>query len=152
MGFLGLWGGVLRVILGRRRGVDGVFCREIPGFLVWMRARRSDSAHGGHERSNWAKNFLKIFKKGVKNPKVGVREVPESGMRAPYIGCTGRFLGLEARPLAALPEVRFVQGPQLQAPAMRSQRFAPLIYIESLQATPFAHLVEVSLLVRPAIS
>lgn len=142
----------MRVSLGWRRGTDGRFCRGIPGFSGCARAWRGDSAHGGHERSNWAKNFLKIFKKGVKNPKVGVREVPESGMRAPYIGCTGRFLGLEARPLAALPEVRFVQGPQLQAPAMRSQRFAPLIYIESLQATPFAHLVEVSLLVRPAIS
>jgi len=60
VGFLGLWGGVLRVILGRRRGVDGVFCREIPGFLVWMRARRSDSAHGGRYRAVGAKKFLKI--------------------------------------------------------------------------------------------
>lgn len=37
------------------------FYREIPGFLSGARARRGDSAHGGHERANWAKNFLKIF-------------------------------------------------------------------------------------------
>lgn len=35
------------------------------------------------------KNFLKIFKKGVKNPKIGVREVPKGGPRAPYIGPAG---------------------------------------------------------------
>jgi hypothetical protein len=63
VGFLGLWGGVLRVILGRRRGVDGVFCREIPGFLGGARARRGDSAHGGHGRRDWAKNFLKKGRK-----------------------------------------------------------------------------------------
>ena len=67
----------------------------------------------------------KIFKKGekgAKNRKFGVREVPEGGPRAPYIGCAGRFLGLEARPLAALLEVRFVQAPRLRAPAVRLQR------------------------------
>ena len=36
---------------------------------------------------------------------MGVREVLEDGAGAPYIGCAGRFLGLEARPLAALLEV-----------------------------------------------
>lgn len=50
------------------------------------------------------KNFLKIFKKGVKNLKMGVREVPEGGLGTPYIGCAGRFLSLGARPLAALLE------------------------------------------------
>lgn len=87
MGFSGLWRGVLRAILGRRRGADGRFCREIPGFLGGVRARRGDSAHGGHARANWAKKFLKIYKKGVENPKSGVREVSEGGLRAPYIGC-----------------------------------------------------------------
>ena len=28
----------------------------------------------------------KIFKKGVKNPKMGVQELPEGGAGAPYIG------------------------------------------------------------------
>ena len=55
-----------------------------------------------------AKKFLKIFKKGAKNPKIGVREVPEGGLGAPYIERAGRFSGLEARPLAALLGVRFV--------------------------------------------
>ena len=48
----------------------------------------------------------KIFKKGVKNRKIGVREVPEGDLGAPYIGCAGQFLGLDARPLAALLEVQ----------------------------------------------
>ena len=106
MGFLGLWGGVLRVILGRRRGVDGVFCREIPGVLGEVRVRQGDSAHGGHGRANWAKKFLKNFLKGVKNPKIEVREGSKGDLGAPYIGCAGRFLGLEARLLAALLEAQ----------------------------------------------
>lgn len=36
-----------------------------------------------------AKKILKIFKKGVKTRKIGVREVPEGGLGAPYIGCAG---------------------------------------------------------------
>ena len=67
MGVLGLWRGVLRGISGRRRGAHGVFCRGIPGFLGGARARHGDSAHGGHGRANWAKKFLKTFKKGAKN-------------------------------------------------------------------------------------
>ena len=35
----------------------------------------------------------KIFKKGVKNLKIGVREVPEGGAGVPYTGRAGRFLG-----------------------------------------------------------
>ena len=68
MGFLWFRRGVLRGILGRLRGRDGQFCRGIPGFLIWARVQRDDSAHGGHRRANWAKNFLK---KGAKNPKNG---------------------------------------------------------------------------------
>ena len=29
----------------------------------------------------------------MENRKIGVRELPEGGLGAPYIGCTGRFLG-----------------------------------------------------------
>lgn len=90
MGFSGLWRGVLRVILGRRRGADGAFCREIPGFLGGARVRHGDSAHGGHGRANLAKKFLK---KGVENRKLGAREVPEGGAGAHYIGRAGRLLG-----------------------------------------------------------
>lgn len=61
MGVSGLWRGVLRGILGRRRGANGAFCRGIPEFLSDARARRGDSAHGGHGWANWAKKF---FKKG----------------------------------------------------------------------------------------
>lgn len=59
----------------------------------------------------------KIFKKGAENRKIGVPEVPEGGLGAPYIGCAGRFLSLETRPLAALLGVRFAQAPQLRTPA-----------------------------------
>ena len=111
MVFLGLRDGVLRRILRRRRGADGRFCREIPGFLGWARARRGDSAHGGQHRARGAKKFLKIFKKEARNPKIGAREVPEGCLGAPYIGCAGRFLGLEARPLAALLEIHFMRAP-----------------------------------------
>lgn len=113
MGFLEFWGGVLRAILGRWQGANGRFCRGIPGFSGGARVRRGDSVHGGQCRAVGAKKFLKIFKKGVENQKLGVREVPEGGLGAPYIGCAGRFLGLEARPLAALLGVRFVRVPQL---------------------------------------
>ena len=115
MGFLGLWRGVLRVILRWRRGAYGRFCREIPGFLGGERVRRGDSAHGGQRQALWAKKFLKIFKKGVENLKIGVREVPGGGLGAPYRVC-GVILGLEAGPLAAMLGVHFVQAPQLQAP------------------------------------
>ena len=37
--------------------------------------RRGDSAHGGHGRALGAKKFLKNFKKGVENRKIGVWEV-----------------------------------------------------------------------------
>lgn len=102
------------MILGRWRGGNGRICRGIPGFSDGARVRRGDSAHGGYGWGGWAKKFLKIFKKGGKARKIGVREVPEGGAGAPYIGCAGRFLGLEARPLAALLGVHFVQVSQLR--------------------------------------
>ena len=52
-----------RVILGLRRGARGRFCREIPGFLGDVRARRGDSVHGGHGRARGAKKFLKTCAK-----------------------------------------------------------------------------------------
>ena len=68
MGFLGSRRGVLRVSLGRQRGTDGRFCREIPGFLVWVRMRHGDSAHGGRYRASLAKKFLKKgWKRGEKS-------------------------------------------------------------------------------------
>lgn len=134
-GFLGFWDSVLRGKSGRRRGADGRFCREIPRFLSGARARRGDSVHGGHRRALGAKKFLKIFKKGVENLKIGVREVPGGGLGAPYRVC-GVILGLEAGPLAAMLGVHFVQVPQPQASATRFQRFIPIysrdsfLYIE----------------------
>ena len=61
----------LQVILRRRRGANGRFCRVIPRFLSGARARRGDSAHGGHRRARGAKKILKTFKKGGENPKIG---------------------------------------------------------------------------------
>ena len=119
-GFSGLRSGVLRVLLRWRRGADGRFCCGIPGFLGGARARRGDSAHGGQRRALGAKKFLKIFKKGVENLKIGVREVPEGGLGTPYIRYAGRFwveeLSQRSRgtsPLAALLEVCISQAPQL---------------------------------------
>lgn len=72
----------------------------------------------------------KIFKKGcgrAKNLKnwgargAGRWHEGTLYMRAPCIGCAGRFLGLGARPLAALLEVRFVQAPH-SATGTRSER------------------------------
>jgi len=53
---------------GGEAGMGG-FTAEFRGFWGWARARHGDSAHGGHGRANWAKNFLK---KGVKNRENGV--------------------------------------------------------------------------------
>ena len=75
MGFSGLWRSVLRAIIGRRRDANERFCRGIPGFLSGARVRRGNSAHGGRCRALGAKNFLKIFKNGVENLKIGVWEV-----------------------------------------------------------------------------
>ena len=73
MGFSGLWRGVLWGILRLRRCADGRFCRGIPGVLGWTKVRRGDSAHGGHGRRDWAKNFLK--KRGEKPKNWGARGV-----------------------------------------------------------------------------
>lgn len=51
--------------------------------------------------------------------------MPEGGPGPPYIGCAGQFLGLEARPLAALLEVYFGQAPQLRAPTVRHRSETP---------------------------
>ena len=67
--------------------MNGAFCRGIPGFSGGARVRRGDSEHGGQCRARGAKKFLRIFKKGVKNRKLGAREVPDGDPRAPYIGC-----------------------------------------------------------------
>lgn len=88
-GFAGLRGGVLRVILGRQQGAHGRFCRGISGFLGGSKVRQGDSAHGGHCWVVGAKKFLKTFKKGVKNRKIGVLEGSKDELRAPYVGCAG---------------------------------------------------------------
>lgn len=93
MGVLGLWRGVLRGKSGRRRGANGRFSREIPGFLGWVMARRGDSAHGGHCRARGAKKF---FKKGVKNQKLGRERCRKVAWGHPNIGRAGRFLDLES--------------------------------------------------------
>ena len=89
MGFLGFWRDILRGVLGRRRGVDGAFYREIPGFFGWREgAARRFSAR--RTAAGWLGE--KIFKKGGEKgekPKIGVREVPEDGAGAPYIGRAG---------------------------------------------------------------
>lgn len=117
-GFFGAFGWRFAGVFGGEGGVRmGGFAAEFRGFWV-VRGRgaaiqRTADTAGRSGR----KKFLKIFKKGVEKPKNWGVEVPEGGLGAPYIGHAEQFLGLEARPLAALLGVRFVQVPQLQAPA-----------------------------------
>lgn len=108
-------GGVLRAILRQWRGANGAFCRGIPRFLDWSRVWRGDSAHGGQRRAGWAKKFLK---KGRKTEKLGCGSA-ERWPEGTLYRVRGAILGLEARPLAALLDVHFVQVPQLRVPAMR---------------------------------
>lgn len=75
-------------ILGWGRGVDGRFCRGIPGFLGGHRVRRGDSAHGGHGRANWAKNFLK---KGEKSKNWGAKGTEEANLGTIYQDVQGDF-------------------------------------------------------------
>lgn len=91
----------------------GGFAAEFRGF--WSGFGRGAAIQRTADTAGlvWRKIFLREGEKGVKNRKIGVREVPEGGLGAPYIGCAGWFLSLEARPLAALLGVRFVQTPQL---------------------------------------
>ena len=78
------------------------------------------------------KKFLKIFKKGVKNPKIGVPEVPGGGVGAPYIGCAGRSLGAICMPggqaSSSVTRGAFRAGISTTDTHLRSKRFTPLIY------------------------
>ena len=86
-------GGFFRVPEGCFAGVFGVAARR-----EWAVLPRNSGVFGwlaGAARRFSARRTLpgwlgkKIFKKGVKNRKIGVREVPEGGVGAPYIGCAG---------------------------------------------------------------
>ena len=89
---MGSWRGILRVKSGRRRGADRRFCRGIPRFLDWARARRGDSAHGGHRRARWAKKFLKKgAKKGEKPKNWGARGAGRWSERTLYRVCGAIF-------------------------------------------------------------
>ena len=61
----------------------GGFTAEFRGF--WVARGRGAAIQRTADTAGQPgrKNFLK----GVKTRKIGVWEVPESGMRAPYIGC-----------------------------------------------------------------
>ena len=66
----------------------GGFAAEFRGFGVGEGTARRFSAR--RTAAGWLGE--KIFKKGGEKgekPKIGVREVPEGCMRAPYIGCAG---------------------------------------------------------------
>ena len=110
-------GGFFRVPEGCFAGNFGVAARR--EWAVLPRNSAIFGWSGGEARRFSARRTLsgsrgeKIFKKGGENRKIGVQEVLEGGLGAPYIGCAGRFLGLEARPLATLLEACFVRAPQL---------------------------------------
>lgn len=136
---MGLWRGVLRVILGRRRDENGAFCRGIPGFLSGARGRHGDSAHGGRCRVLGAKKFLKIFKnRGGKPKNWGVRRVGRWHEGTLYRVCGVIFgSGNETSGSVAKGAVNV--------------RDSLLLYIEDLFASSIAHLMEVSPLVRSVI-
>ena len=141
----------MRVSLGWRRGTDGRFCREIPGFLGGARVRRDGSAHGGHCRANWAKKFLKIFKKRGGKPKNwGARD---AGRRSE--GTLYRVRGVifrsgnEASSSVARGALRAgasTTGARHEISEIRSS-----LYIEGMFASSIAHSIETSPLVRPTI-
>ena len=112
MGFSGLWKDALRVILGvAARCKWAVLPRNSGVFGLGEGAARRFSA-----RRTWAGiRGEKIFKKRGEKPKNWGGRAPEGGAGALYIERAGRFLDLEARPLAALLEVCFALIPQLQA-------------------------------------
>lgn len=130
MGFSGFRRGVLRAKLGRRRGADGRFCREIPGFLGEPRVRRGDSAHGGRRRASLAKKFLKIFKKRGENPEIGGARGAERRCRGTLYRVCGAIFGSGHE----------ISGGVARG-AVRRQRFAPLIYRGPIAST-IAHLTE----------
>lgn len=61
----------------------GGFTAEFRGF--WMVRGRGEAIQRTVDTAGviGRKNFLKIFKKGVENRKLGVWEVPEGGLGAP---------------------------------------------------------------------
>ena len=98
----GVRGGFFRVLgqcftgkIGAAARREWVFLPRNSGVFGWCEgAARRFSARRTVPR--WLSE--KFFKKRVKNLKIGVKEVPNGDPRAPYIGCAGRFLGLEMRP------------------------------------------------------
>lgn len=86
--FGGSAGVFFRVILRRRRGANGRFCRGIPGFLVCARVRRGDSVHGGHGQGDWAKKFFKnLLERGEKPKNGGARGAGRWSGRTSYRVC-----------------------------------------------------------------
>ena len=65
----------------------GRFAAEFRGFWVGQGCDAAIQHTADMGGATGRKKFLKIFKKGVKNPKIGVLEVPGGGPSAPYIGC-----------------------------------------------------------------
>lgn len=98
----------------------------------------------------------KIFKKGAKNPKIGVREVPEGGLGTPYIGCVGRFFrpGGWASSSVARGALRAdnlttsTHSETSQRDVRDSLLLCRELYMEYLPASFIARLIEVSPLVR----
>ena len=106
--FAGDFGAAARrgwAVLPRNSGVFGLG----EGAARRFSARRTRAGARGE------KIFKNFLKRSGKPKNWGVRGGSGGGLRAPYIGCAGRFLGLETRLLAALPKVRFVETSQVQA-------------------------------------
>ena len=87
-----------------------------------------------------------------------MKEVPEGGAGAAYIGCVGRFLGAifgsGSETSGSVAKGALRTGDSMTDARLRSQRFAPLIYRGSVRKrhrSLHARSMEASPLVRPAI-
>ena len=85
-GFFGVPGRCFTGKIGAAARREWAVLPRNSGVFEW----RSGVARRFSARRTWAGGRgEKFFKKGAKNQKIGVREVPEGGLGAPYIGCAG---------------------------------------------------------------
>lgn len=122
MGVLGLWRDVLRGIFGAAARREWAVLPRNSGVFRWrVGAARRFSARRTVAGTRGEKIFKNLLERGEKPKNWGARGVGGWSGRTLYRVCEVilrcDFLGLEARPLAALLGVHFAQAPQLRAPA-----------------------------------
>lgn len=107
----------------------GSFAAEFRGFWVERGCGAAIQRTADAAGLVWRKIFLK---EGEKPKNWGVRGA-ERWIGGALYRAYGAIFRSGNQPLAALLKVGFVQVSQLRAPALRSQRFAPLVYGEPIR-------------------